>query len=863
MSSINNTNLKNSTIKVADEITVKNEERTPRIGPVVNCHSQDSPNIVLDRDLFCGSTSSTSVPYAHPSHYQEVAETLCHEEDESETTTPSFCATDYGDYDNDYSRYASDCKDCAEWRVEEEAKTRVRKVGYSNHSKIVNSSYEPEFTQHFRDLVAGDIPPLRDQFPFKPPYWLTEHGTLEYYYQLIDDHRYHLYKFIPKDVAVQTNNIKCIFDPINYRYERCDDEFQPIKYRPLTPYPERTSDSVNHVRPEIRNNDDADDEVEVEEEQQYDSYLLYAAADTPSGREKDMTNFIKPTLQRIYRKASPNRVIGESNINTALRDLTFHRELLFSTFQNKAPISDRPIKAVHMYSWILEHFEDLDTMTPGLREFCGIADFKLNNRTSPNIDIVNLVKLIRKLQGTTIDHGAARRHSYQEQHAYIGGATGSENFDLLKWAAKIANTQNEPTLALETDSYWTDLHSEMETSCGGVFSVSEYLFIHNINSHAFAIRLLQKVLEWVQRQSTTVNATMYCTQVQIQRRDTVPTNNTTELRDAILSQLPDDSAQSQQALKEAIIELAKRSNACILCRYLGHNPKASVFQHSAQDCPLSKILGYHGENWEHSIQSGKAGVSMNRHLNRNKHTCTKQTTFKPPLQRPPNDRGRPRRVANERLHGRVQQNLAHFTTRLLPQCDNGPISISTHEGTTHASPHVSSRPYAVAAIARPSVDEEYLEKAQGIAWLMDTVCEVIAGATSHRQFLVNIRPAAATISFGGIFHESTEQGDIPLGNNEFVRGVYILPQLSPFVNILNPTKIILTKKRDLIWRRDRRELITTAGTKKFPYQFRVITKSTLSYIVLPVLRDPRFNLHSLRQQMTHPSTDEVCNTSNI
>lgn len=111
--------------------------------------------------------------------------------------------------------------------------------------------------------------------------------------------------------------------------------------------------------------------------------------------------------------------------------------------------------------------------------------------------------------------------------------------------------------------------------------------------------------------------------------------------------------------------------------------------------------------------------------------------------------------------------------------------------TSSTATGTSSKPVSLRYLI--FLDREFSEY-PGIAWLMDTGCERIAGVTDqstkspgeHPMRLSYRQRGPATVIFGTTRHTASEMGDIPLGNGEFVRGIYVLPFLNRNINFSSP-----------------------------------------------------------------------------
>lgn len=312
------------------------------------------------------------------------------------------------------------------------------------------------------------------------------------------------------------------------------------------------------------------------------------------------------------------------------------------------------------------------------------------------------------------------------------------------------------------------------------------------------------------------------------------------LRYATAYLLPDNSRDSVNAARAAHIELAKSVHSCLICQPL-------LFQHDLDDCPLSQYMSFRDydhvmrkRDWEDHLKAGGAFYKPQREAKRvdlssdesGRENATTQSEEVQSTQ------------GVQNLFYQEQEDTAD--TSQTPQSSISQVRVNTVEergGDGNRATIANKSPTTTETSSKPEslryliVHNYEFSEYPGIAWLMDTGCEGIAGVTSRREVLVNIRRGLAFVHFGTTRHTATEVGDISLGNGEFVRGIYVLPFLNPNVNILNPTRISIARRSDLVWTRDKVDRIEKAGTKKIPEQFTVLIKSTLSYIVLPILKE--------------------------
>lgn len=105
---------------------------------------------------------------------------------------------------------------------------------------------------------------------------------------------------------------------------------------------------------------------------------------------------------------------------------------------------------------------------------------------------------------------------------------------------------------------------------------------------------------------------------------------------------------------------------------------------------------------------------------------------------------------------------------------------------------------------------------------------------------------------------SIEMGDLPLGNDQVIRDINILPNLNPLHNIISPVAIRRHKKGyDLMWTRKDDDSIETAGTRKRPEEFQVIEENSLNYIVVPVINDTDSNLKDIHEKTMNQSSSNA------
>lgn len=160
-------------------------------------------------------------------------------------------------------------------------------------------------------------------------------------------------------------------------------------------------------------------------------------------------------------------------------------------------------------------------------------------------------------------------------------------------------------------------------------------------------------------------------------------------------------------------------------------------------------------------------------------------------------------------------------------------------------------PAASYIIAHVSQGQAEMMPNNSIAWLADTGCEGVSGITSLKNILQNIQPTYARFDFGGTLHIALETGDLPLGNNQYIRNIHILPNLPQNYNILSPSIIKRGREtHDLVFTRSEEDdSINTAGTKVNNTEFNTFVKNkSLSYIVIPIMVEG----HNLTQKDTAP-----------
>lgn len=135
-----------------------------------------------------------------------------------------------------------------------------------------------------------------------------------------------------------------------------------------------------------------------------------------------------------------------------------------------------------------------------------------------------------------------------------------------------------------------------------------------------------------------------------------------------------------------------------------------------------------------------------------------------------------------------------------------------------------------------------IRKIDGIAWLVGSDLDGVAGVTRHKKALVNLRKTYKVFQQGRVLHHCRIIGDLPLGNGSHIKDIHVFPKLAPECNVLQATAV---QKQDnsLVLKRGSREEVALAGTEVDPIKFTVIHKkdSALDYVAIPVLNDAKFN----------------------